>query len=49
MKYIPRHAERKFTNMSSFFKVVLVTGASIVSMKLQYYLQSVTISNKVQF
>jgi len=27
MKYIPRHAERKFTNMSSFFKVVLVTGA----------------------
>jgi len=27
MKYIPRHLERKFTKMSSFFKAVLVTGA----------------------
>lgn len=27
MKYIPRHLERKFTSMSDFFKVVLVTGA----------------------
>ena len=27
MNYIPRYAERKFINMSSFFKVVLVTGA----------------------
>lgn len=27
MEYISRHAERKFTKMSSFFKVVLVTGA----------------------
>ena len=27
MKYIPRHLERKFMKMSSFFKAVLVTGA----------------------
>ena len=27
MDYIDRHAERKFTKMSSFFKAVLVTGA----------------------
>jgi len=27
MKYIKRHAERKFNNMSGFFKAVLVTGA----------------------
>jgi len=27
MEYISRHAERKFTKMSSFFKAVLVTGA----------------------
>ena len=27
MEYIPRHLERKFIKMSSFFKAVLVTGA----------------------
>ena len=27
MEYIPRHLERKFLKLSSFFKVVLVTGA----------------------